>query len=426
MGEKSERIRINASTCVKCCEPVELTNKIISCEFCGSALHEKCVEYNVHGIVCSYCNQEIEGISKKSDMPPTANSSSKEKNRQKNNHNPTMNQNDTTREKDVIIENLREEFSSYKSEMNKKYENMQRQMEEMQVKMNSLPTVHSNSNSNSDSSVFDVMSKLLDMQIKNDKKYSLNDLPVVNKTGTEWMVFYRAYVQTSLLFSNHENVIRLQKCILCDDIKRIGGDNLFCPDTCNDTVERINKIINRPQDMLRQSAKETLKMEVNHDKKDIDSMINYIIAINNYATLQEKLGSEFTQSSTSLIERFTNKLPIHINEEWQSECIKKENKGETITIMDLSKFLEEKLAILLRLKSTKLTLDKNDDELENESTHSDEENSDCEQNQSEYCGWVDQSDKQQQDYEEKSEENDDNFYEASNNSDQDTRNDVNF
>lgn len=64
MGEKSERIRINASTCVKCCEPVELTNKIISCEFCGSVLHEKCVEYNIHGIVCSYCNQEIEGISK--------------------------------------------------------------------------------------------------------------------------------------------------------------------------------------------------------------------------------------------------------------------------------------------------------------------------------------------------------------------------
>lgn len=72
---------------------------------------------------------------------------------------------------------------------------------------------------------------------------------------------------------------------------------------------------------------------------------------------------------------------------------------------------------------------KNDDQLENESTHSDEENSVCEKNQSEYCGWVDQSDKHQQDYEEeKSEENDHNFYEASNNSDQDTleRNDVNF
>jgi len=44
-----------------------------------------------------------------------------------------------------------------------------------------------------------------------------------------WTLFYGAFEQTKSLFTDYENVIRLQEAIKDDNVKRIGGKNLFNP-----------------------------------------------------------------------------------------------------------------------------------------------------------------------------------------------------
>lgn len=348
--------KVKQKLCKKCHNPVNGSDNVY-CKICKSAFHSGCAQYNNQGLVCSFCEELMKFQFSNTSFSKNYHKKGLDDSTKKNS---TMKQN---ADKDAIIQKLQMEMDVYKAQVERKLIDMQHEIKLLEVKMIHnipLPTMQPSTSNNAtkDTAVFDVMSKLLENQMKQNDKIALKSLPVVNKIGAEWLVFYKAFVQTKCFYTPQENVTRLQQAILCEEVKKIGGTNLFTPETCNDAVERINKLINRPEDLLRKNAKEVLSMKVSNDKKDRKSFINYIVAVNNYANYQLNLGTNRSQNDSALIEKFAAKLPIYMNEKWQEFCVKKENQGRTVSIQDLSSFLEEKLAILLRMQSVETAHDK--------------------------------------------------------------------
>lgn len=351
------------------------TEQKIYCEKCKSNFHYDCALYSSDGeLKCQVCEKKSKKFQRKvHDVLGNPDSHS------------TMIRNKI--KETNYIDSLKEDFIKYKAESENKIcalikENeILRKIQENSVAKEAQRNSHNqpenisannieNSHSSPNITSVDVMNKILERQIFQDERAYNRELPVVNKIGTDWLVMYKSYENSKKLFSDSENVIRLQKAIKGEDVIKLGGPNLFSIETYDESMHKINKLINRPQDLLRDNLKEILNIEVSHDKKDRQSLIDYIIAINHYANLQNKIGTPATRCDPTMIEQLSNKLPYHLNEKWQSICVGKEFNNELISIVHLSIFLEEKLAVLMRLKSCETIEEKHEKIEENKSENS--------------------------------------------------------
>lgn len=193
----------------------------------------------------------------------------------------------------------------------------------------------------------------LKRQQENDEREKLRDLPVVNNRGSEWIVFYKAFENSKDKFESHENVVRLQKAIKCEQIKKLGGGNLFSPATYDVTIKELNKRLSDPRELLINNVKKILKMKSPKEHpKDHQALLAFINEVRHLGNLQLKVGNVSTQTDAHQIASIVQMLPEKYATSWHELCAQKEELNEPITFMLLGECLHKKLPVIQQLLYT--------------------------------------------------------------------------
>lgn len=189
-------------------------------------------------------------------------------------------------------------------------------------------------------------------QAEIDERERVRVLPHVKSLGAEWITFYRAYQNSKNFFEDQENVVRLQAAISCPDVLKKGGTNLFCTETYDETIEEINKSMNNSKRLVSDGAEKLRKLKSPKDHiHDHKVLIDFIIEIRHFANLLQKVGDVGSQNDSRLIATLASRLPWNLRANWQEKCYAKELQGDAITVMFLSKFLQQKLGGLERAQT---------------------------------------------------------------------------
>lgn len=188
-------------------------------------------------------------------------------------------------------------------------------------------------------------------QAKLDIQRIYAELPVVHHIGLEWANFYSMYKKSKEFFEDAQNVLRIQKAINCKKLLHAAGANLFGEHTYHEAIELLNERFNRPYDILRNELKRVLVMR-NPQKDDYAALVDFITAVQHYASLQKNLGNINTQSDSAIISQIVEKLPTSYKLRWNCYCAEKEKKlanavtddemnANLITVISLSDFLSK-------------------------------------------------------------------------------------
>jgi hypothetical protein len=186
-------------------------------------------------------------------------------------------------------------------------------------------------------------------QAEMDERERQRILPQVKSLGAEWITFYKSYQASKYYFEPQENVVRLQAAILCPEILRKGGTNLFCTETFDETLREINESMNNSKRLVCDGAEKLKKLKSPKDHiYDKQVLIDFIVEIRHFANLLERIGDVGSQNDTRLIATLASRLPWNLNASWQEKCHKRESQGEPVTMKFLSDFLQLKLGGLER------------------------------------------------------------------------------
>jgi hypothetical protein len=191
-----------------------------------------------------------------------------------------------------------------------------------------------------------------------DNQLIYQELPVVTNVGLEWTNFYEIFTKSKNYFEHAQNVIRIQKAIKCPTLLQAAGANLFSEKSYTEAIELLNDRFNRPFDILRNELKNVLKL-TSPQEHDYVALVDYITAIQHYASMQKNIGNINTQSDSGIINNLIIKLPAIYRLKWNSLCAAKEKlmslalndeerSQNTITVMTLSEFLGKNLDGLTR------------------------------------------------------------------------------
>lgn len=162
------------------------------------------------------------------------------------------------------------------------------------------------------------MQRLLENQLMESKKNSYRKLPTVKKADYQWKVFYNAFLETEKLFYDQENVTRIEDAIQCEEIRELGGSNLFTLSTYEDALKAIDRRIGKPEKLLlkeKQSLINYGKMS-NGDRKKI---IKFIQEVDKYTNLVDKIGSYMNKADGGLINRLSRMLPDFFLNAWAKQ-----------------------------------------------------------------------------------------------------------
>lgn len=198
-------------------------------------------------------------------------------------------------------------------------------------------------------------SKLTEIQLKEANKQANRKLPLVNKVGVEWKIFYKNFLDTKDFFSPVENINRVREAIKCEEILNIGGFHIFLPETFENALLEINKRVGRPERILLDEKEKIVNLNklTNNDTKGI---ISFIGIIRNYAHLVESLGCEADKYDTIIIARISRLLPDKLRGKWLQEYELIKNRERIPSIRDLSMWLDSQTNSL----ETSLLFDKMD------------------------------------------------------------------
>jgi hypothetical protein len=192
----------------------------------------------------------------------------------------------------------------------------------------------------------------LQRQAEIDERERMRVLPLVKSLGAEWITFFKAYQGSKDFFEHQENVVRLQAAILCPEILKKGGTNLFCTETYDETIGEINKTMNNSKRLVSDGAEKLRKLKSPKDHiHDQKVLIDFIIEIRHFANLLQKVGDIGSQNDSRLIATFASRLTWNLRASWQEKCYAKEVLGEAITVKFLSDFLQQKLGGLERAQT---------------------------------------------------------------------------
>lgn len=165
-----------------------------------------------------------------------------------------------------------------------------------------------------------------------------NNLPPLNNFS-QWNSFYKAYMETKDKFSDSQNVERLKNAIKCAVVKSWGRDRLFELETYDNRIQYINKTYNHPAVILRAELEKLInrKRIVSHERKRLAEFIN---DVDDFCILQNKKGTAASRSDETMIRSILNVLPKEMGESFVNYTY---NKGKSMTIDNLNKYLQRKM-----------------------------------------------------------------------------------
>ena len=192
--------------------------------------------------------------------------------------------------------------------------------------------------------------ELANIQRHESQKATYRVLPKVTDTGFGWKLFYRAFNDTKSLYGPVENIARIEEAIKCEEIRRMGGINLFNIETYQIALDEIDARIGQPKKIL---LNEKYKLTRYQHLNDADNkvIISFIQQVKQYSDLVEKLGSQSQKFDEELIAHLSRILPPRLKTAWTDKYNELEDiKGE-VQIKDLARFLDSKIK---RYETTKM------------------------------------------------------------------------
>jgi hypothetical protein len=186
--------------------------------------------------------------------------------------------------------------------------------------------------------------------MSNEKlRKELKTLPLVTDEGLSWKHFYNAYKDSKQLFKPYVNAQRIRDAIKCDAVKDKGGENLFHQDTCDATVEFLNKLYEDSTGYMLEKLKSLIATKINH-ALDYESVLKYLIKALNFATLQSSIGNSHSGHQQEWMTRITDKLPFEHKSTWQKLCYEKHKLKLNETFQDLENFLKDTIEYVNMVK----------------------------------------------------------------------------
>ncbi|KAG5684464.1 hypothetical protein PVAND_013698 [Polypedilum vanderplanki] len=184
--------------------------------------------------------------------------------------------------------------------------------------------------------------KMVEIQMNESLRNTYRVLPKVTNPDYEWIIFFQSFNESKHLFSDSENVARLQTAIECEKIRKSGGPNLFNPYTYGSTLEDLNKRIGRSENLLlNEKLKLVNNMKIRNDDKR--GLINLIENIKKYSILVDKLGSFADRTDLSIISRLARLLPGSLKAKWSIEFNQLRDLYNVVHIKQMSIWLDRQI-----------------------------------------------------------------------------------
>lgn len=207
----------------------------------------------------------------------------------------------------------------------------------------------SNSQSSDDSDQVtrsEAMIRIYRMTKEERDKNKYDKLPIVDNVDTKWSVFFDLFKQSRKMFSDSENVLRIQKSIKAKEILEIGGISLLDPRTYWQSLKLINERLAKSFNLLTRETNEIIKLKKLRNDTESKKIIEFINKVINYSHVVERYGKKKDKFDERVISHIGNIMPYSIMNGWHKIKSKLEEKNKTVCVKHVAKFLSKQVSFI--------------------------------------------------------------------------------
>ncbi|KAL7013505.1 hypothetical protein ACKWTF_015429 [Chironomus riparius] len=174
-------------------------------------------------------------------------------------------------------------------------------------------------------------------------KSKYDKLPIVDNVDTKWSVFYDLFKQSRKMFSDSENVLRIQRSIKSKEILEIGGINLFDPRTYWLSLKLIDERLAKSFNLLYRETNEIIKIKKLRNDIESKKLIEFINKIINYSSIVERYGKRKHKMDERVISHIGNIMPYSLVNGWHKIKSRLEEKNKTVCIKHVAEYLSKQV-----------------------------------------------------------------------------------
>lgn len=192
----------------------------------------------------------------------------------------------------------------------------------------------------------DAMITLLKSSQEDRNRNKYEKLPLVEYVDTKWSIFYDLFSQSRKLFSDSENVLRIQKSIKCREILDIGGVNLFDPRAYWQAIKLIDKRLNQSYNLLHRETSEIIKLKKLKYESDNKKIIEFINKIVNYSSIVIKYGNKKHINDDRVISHIGNIMPNSMLNGWHKLKSRLEDNNTIVSVSHVADYLSKQVSYI--------------------------------------------------------------------------------
>jgi len=344
------------------------------CTICRSTYHLNCLneteleDVKNYKFVCQHCIQNqiridnLSGIKdncnlkKKNDKKYFASSTPKivhAKSNKKSSKHINSSDSDSSIDHSISLSSC-DSSSSSNSENERKLMKKYKKLKKQLKKQKSIPkikvskNVSSNSESSEDEShelsQNDAMLAIYKLTLEERDKSKYEKLPIVDNVDTKWSVFFDLFKQSRKMFSDSENVLRIQKSIKSKEILEIGGISLLDPRTYWQSIKLINERLAKSFNLLQRETNEIIKLNKLRNDTESKKIIEFINKIINYSHVVDRYGKKKHKVDDRVISHIGNIMPYSLMNGWHKSKSRLEDDDKTISIKHLANYLSKQVS----------------------------------------------------------------------------------
>lgn len=178
------------------------------------------------------------------------------------------------------------------------------------------------------------------------EKSKYDKLPIVDNVDTKWSVFFDLFKQSRKLFSDSENILRIQKSIKAKEILDIGGINLLNPRTYWQSLKLINERIAKSFNLLQRETNEIIKLKKLRNDTESKKIIEFINKIINYSYVIERYGKKKHMVDDRIISHIGNIMPYSMMNSWHKVKSRLEDNDKTVCVKHVAEFLSKQVSLI--------------------------------------------------------------------------------
>ncbi|XP_053691312.1 uncharacterized protein LOC128739837 [Sabethes cyaneus] len=144
------------------------------------------------------------------------------------------------------------------------------------------------------------------------------DLPIFSGNPEEWPIWISNFQRstTTCGFSDDENLIRLQRCLKGPALEAVRS-RLLCPAGVPHVIKALQMRYGRPETLIR-SMTERVRQMPPLKANDLESIIEFGLAVDNLVQHLENVGYQAHLSNPSLLHDLVGKLPVDYRLNWSA------------------------------------------------------------------------------------------------------------